>query len=547
MAYKPGIGQEPIYRLIEKAVNGQIDLPEIQRDFVWTKHQVQELLDSIIKRYPLGSILVWDIGNYTQGKYVNERIPKEWNVDGQQRITAFCLLARRKPYWFEIDKWRGLIEKYKVKVNILTLEVALESATIKNDPKWMYPHEIFNAKDLASLAEDCSKKLNDPKLFAKIYDNLKKIQDSLNIELPIIKISTSLEDVATIFERINSAGTRVKQADITLAYVAAYNQSWVREKLMKYLNDLEDEGFGFDPTLLIRALAVVGEGKAVLREVSDDFLKNKNNILDKAFEELKNSLYTIINEFRAIGILTSDIIFAKNTIIPLIYLKHMFKNTFDFKKALYFFLLALWMGRYSGSAETTLQEDINKIKKSTNFDDAIEDLVSELKIGPITVEQIRNVLHYQGEGRFFKLLLYLVVFKNGARDWFTGVRIGFTKQNEVNKGFNIEEHHIFPKSLLRSIGKLEEADLLPNIAFINPGTNKRLRDQPLIYIQKYGISRDELAKQLIPFEDEELLKLQNYEQFLNKRAELITQELNNYLKDLYPKYKYAVWQLSSAS
>jgi hypothetical protein len=132
----------------------------------------------------------------------------------------------------------------------------------------------------------------------------------------------------------------------------------------------------------------------------------------------------------------------------------------------------------------------------------------------------------------------LVIFKNGARDWFTGARIGFTKQNEVNEDFNIEEHHIFPKSLLRSIGKLEEADLLPNIAFINPGTNKKFRDQPLTYIQKYNISKDELAKQLIPFEDEELLKLQNYGQFLNKRAELIAQELNRYLKDLYPSSEY---------
>jgi hypothetical protein len=402
----------------------------------------------------------------------------------------------------------------------------------------MYPHEIFNAEDLASLAEDCSKRLNDPKLFAKIYDNLKKIQDSSNIELPMIKISTSLENVATIFERINSAGTRVKQADITLAYVAAYNQSWVREKLMKYLHDLEDEGFDLDPTLLVRALAVVGEGKAVLREVTDDFLKNKNNTLDNTFADLKNSLFTIISDFRAIGILTSDIIFAKNTIIPLIYLKHVFKNTFDFNKGLYFFLMALWAGRYSGSAETTLQEDVNKIKKSSNFEDAITDLLEELKMGAITVNQARNAMHYQGEGRFFKLLLYLVIFKNGARDWFTGVRIGFTKQNEVNKDFNIEEHHIFPKSLLRSIGKLEEADLLPNIAFINPGTNKKFRDQPLTYIQKYNISRDELAKQLIPFEDEELLKLQNYGQFLNKRAELIAQELNRYLKDLYPSSEY---------
>lgn len=75
VSYKPGIGQGTIRRLIKKAVQGQIDLPEIQRSFIWTKHQVQELMDSILKRYPLGSILIWDITNYIQGKALNEKVP----------------------------------------------------------------------------------------------------------------------------------------------------------------------------------------------------------------------------------------------------------------------------------------------------------------------------------------------------------------------------------------------------------------------------------------------------------------------------------------
>ncbi|MEM0217100.1 MAG: DUF262 domain-containing protein [Candidatus Bathyarchaeia archaeon] len=521
--------------MISKAVSGQIDLPEIQRSYVWTKHQVQELLDSILKRYPLGSILIWDISSYTQGKFINESTPKEWIVDGQQRITTFCLIARKKPYWFSIDEWQELIDKYRVKINVLTLEVALESSAIRYDPRWIYPHEVFNAENLSNLAESYANKLNDPKLFTRIYDNLNTIKDSLNIELPIIKISTSLENIATIFERINSGGTRVKQADVTLAYVAAYNPSWVREKLIKYLDDLEDEGFGLDPTLLVRALAVIGEDKAILKDVSDKFLRNENHALDSALEQLKSSLYLTIEDFRKIGILTSDIMYAKNAIIPILYLRNKFKNEFEFKKALYFFLMALWAGRYSGSAETTLQEDINKVKRASDFNSAIEALLAELKNDPITVDKIKNTIHYQGEGRFLKLLLYLVIFKKGAADWFTKVRIGFTKQNEVNKNFNIEEHHIFPKSLLRSLEMQDKADLLPNIAFINPGTNKKLRDQPLTYIRKYNIDRDELEKQLLPL-DEELLKVQNYDRFLEKRSELITYEINKYLSDLYPGY-----------
>jgi len=531
---KPGFSQETISRLIESATSGKIDIPEFQREFVWTKNQVADLLDSLIKGYPIGTILVWDLSDYTQGKHVYEKRSKEWLIDGQQRIVALCILNSKKPNWFNVDKWNDLVEKYKIKINILSLEVSLEYPAIKQNPEWVYPHDIFNARDIRKFAEELSNKLKRQDLFTKIYDNAKKIRDTLNMIIPVIKISTSLENIATIFERMNSAGTRIKQADIALAYVAAYNEGWIREKFTKYLNDLDDEGFYFDPAILIRAITSIGEDKAILREVSDDFLRNNNGLLDSAFEKFKNSLNRLILNFRNIGILSSELIYAKNTIIPLIYLHTKFESQFQFKKALLFFLLTLWRGRYSGSAETTLQEDINKIRNSNSFDEAINKLIEELKFTLIDKETIKNAIHYQGEGRFFKLLLYLIAYKNEATDWFTGVRIGYTKHNEVNCDFTIEEHHFFPKSLLERVGiEKEERELLGNIAFINPGTNKRLRDQPYTYIRKYNINRAELQKQLIPLE-ENLWRLENYGKFIEERSKLIADEINKFFRDLNP-------------
>jgi len=102
---KPGIGQEPIHRLIESTVNGKYDIPEFQREFVWTKNQVAELLDSLIDGYLIGSILIWDLNKYTEGKHVYENRPKEWIVDGQQRLIALCILNSKKPYWISVDEW----------------------------------------------------------------------------------------------------------------------------------------------------------------------------------------------------------------------------------------------------------------------------------------------------------------------------------------------------------------------------------------------------------------------------------------------------------
>lgn len=531
---KPGIGQEPIQRLIESTVNGKYDIPEFQREFVWTKNQVAELLDSLIEGYPIGSILIWDLNKYTEGKHVYENRPKEWIVDGQQRLIALCILNSKKPYWISVDEWNRIIKKYRIRVNILTLAVSLEYPAIRHNPEWIHPHKVFNVNDLKSFAEELSNKLNRPELFTKIYDNAKRIQGALDIDVPLVKVNTSLEKIATIFERINSAGTRIKQADITLAYVAAYNKGWIRDKFTKYLDDLDEEGFYFDPTLLIRAITSIGEDKAVLREVSDNFLRNKDGVLDKAFSRFKNSLNRLIQELRSVGVFSSNLIYAKNTVIPLIYLYNRFESEFNFKKAFIFFLTALWRGRYSGSAETTLQEDINKIKNAQDFEEAIEKLVAELTISKLDKDTVRNATYYQGEGRFLKLLLYLIAFRNGAVDWFTKAKLGYTKHNEINKDFTIEEHHFFPRSLLKSVGiEKNQRNLLANIVFINPGTNKRLRFQPYTYIQKYDIDPKELQKQLIPLDDN-LWKIQNYNEFVERRSELIAQGINNFLRSLHP-------------
>jgi len=534
---KPDVNNVSIGRFVEQAVSGDMDIPEFQREFVWTKDQVKELLDSLIKGYPVGAFIVWDLSQYTTGKHVYEKKKKEWIVDGQQRVVSFCILSQKKPYWLEVNDWNTILDKYRVRINVLTLEVSLEYPAIRKNPEWLYAHEILGFSDIKTSAENLSNLLHRPELFTKIYDNLAHVRDALSRNIPVIKISSSLEDIATIFERINSAGTRVKLADVTLAYLAAYNEGWIRDQFIKYLDGLNDEGFYFEPTLLIRALTSVGENKAVLRDVSDDFLRNKNGVLDTSFDALKDSLNTLIQAFRSIGILSSELIYAKNTMIPMVYLRSRFQATFAFDKALHFFLLAIRQGRYSGSAETTLQEDINAIQKSQTFDEAIDKLHTNLTPTTIDPNSVRNAVHYQGEGKFLKLVLYLIAHQNQASDWFSKIRLGYLPSNEINKDFTIEEHHFFPRGLLKNVGiEEEQRESLANITFINPGTNKRLRDEPYVYINKFGVDKNQLERQLVPVQDEQMWKLRNYDQFIEERATLISNAINNFLQNLFPSF-----------
>ena len=537
---------QSIARIIESATKGEYDIPEFQRRFVWSDHQVKDLLDSLIRGYPIGTFLIWDLTEYEVGRTTpREGRRREWIVDGQQRITALSILCRRKPYWINDEEWEKLLKRNKIKVNIRTLQVSLEYPAIKKNPEWIYPYEVLelnNDDEICEYVKNLMVKLNIPQElyideFIRIRDNVKRIRDALtSTRIPIIKISMPLEDVVEVFNRINSRGTRIRTADITLAYIAAYNPTWVKEKFLKYLEELDEEGYSIEAVQLLRSLIAVGEGKAIIRYVSREFLMNRNGKLDEAFGKLKKSLNTLIRMFQELGIFNFDLIYAKNTIVPVIYLHSRFPSEFKFNNAFHYFLLALAEGRYSGSAETQLQEDINKIKEASSFEEAIKSLHKEVRPLEITPEVVKESLHYRGIGRFFKLLLYLVVYKKGARDWFTNIQLGWLSDNEINRDFTIQVHHFFPRSLLKGIGMPpEKIDTIANITFINPQTNRRLRTAPSVYIKKYEIKPEELKKQLIPL-DEELWDIKNYDKFLNIRSELIARELISYLENLYPEY-----------
>lgn len=48
--------------LVEDIRNGRIGLPDIQRPFVWSATKVRDLLDSMYRGYPVGTLMFWETG-----------------------------------------------------------------------------------------------------------------------------------------------------------------------------------------------------------------------------------------------------------------------------------------------------------------------------------------------------------------------------------------------------------------------------------------------------------------------------------------------------
>ncbi|MEV0590129.1 DUF262 domain-containing protein [Nonomuraea cavernae] len=94
---RPSAATYELEKLVGMAWRGQIRVPHFQRDFRWNRADVVRLFDSIVKGYPVGSLLLW----------VRSAPPKRirlgalqieaprmdqalWVVDGQQRITSLA-------------------------------------------------------------------------------------------------------------------------------------------------------------------------------------------------------------------------------------------------------------------------------------------------------------------------------------------------------------------------------------------------------------------------------------------------------------------------
>ena len=78
--------------------DGLFAVPELQREFVWTSKKACELLDSLYRNYPIGTLLVWKTGRRNENQLRSQlHILPQFNpsnshiwflIDGQQRLSV---------------------------------------------------------------------------------------------------------------------------------------------------------------------------------------------------------------------------------------------------------------------------------------------------------------------------------------------------------------------------------------------------------------------------------------------------------------------------
>ncbi|PTU72806.1 DUF262 domain-containing protein [Pseudomonas mangrovi] len=207
-----------IMRLEELAIlvkSGEIKLPKFQRPFVWQKSDMLKLLDSIYKGYPIGSILIWNSSQKLtsersiSGLEVNTdestRYPTNYLLDGQQRLTTLCGALF----------WDGVGEK-----DIWNIHFDLESETFVHPPEnnlvSLFPlNRLIKTSD---FIRQCMKfeHLEDGRRYFETAERL--LRSIKDYKIAVVKIGDmTIDEVAPIFERINSTGRKLTIVDLMMA------------------------------------------------------------------------------------------------------------------------------------------------------------------------------------------------------------------------------------------------------------------------------------------------------------------------------------------
>ena len=238
--------------LLSDVKNGRIGLPDLQRPFVWKDNKVRELLDSMMKGYPIGYIMLWaSPDDYENTGYIgkNDKMfkrPDDLVIDGQQRLTA--LLAAM--YGVIIKDKNYKERKIRISFNPLTREFAVWTQAYEKNSVWISEiSSVFAAdqehniskfrKAFIKNANEGRAKNNEPELTEDEEDAIEEnINDLLNLgiySLPTLKINSKAdeEDVADIFVRVNSSGQNLTEKNFIETLIAVYDND-VHDKINNF-------------------------------------------------------------------------------------------------------------------------------------------------------------------------------------------------------------------------------------------------------------------------------------------------------------------------
>ncbi len=550
---------------------GELRLPEMQRRYVWRSTRVRDLLDSLYRNYPSGTILLWQTDEavpqqeFAVAQQGNPYQSTRLLLDGQQQLTSLSAVIRG-----ESVSVRGRKKPIELLFNLEHPEHPDELALVPevNEDGDDEEDEEELSNDEADSSEDELQKLFDHMTFivatrkleqlpqwVKVTDVFKSDGDRPFLKragitdlddarsekysqrlarlrgirkyvyrMDILERTLSYGEVTDIFVRVNSLGAKLRSSDLALAQITV---KW--RGALKTFQDFERQcakvGFDLDLGLHLKNMVAFATQQSRFLTVG----KLPIERLKQAWKECVPGMEFALNFLKNnVGIDSPALLSSPFLLVTLGYYGH--KRNFQIgaeesQRLRYWALIANAKGRYSrGSSETLLDQDLATLRDEGGANELIDRL--RLQVGRL------DIAPEELEGRNQRSALFKTMFlafrAAGARDWRSNLTIALDHKGSHHR---LQFHHVFPKAVLKSSYTAREADDIANLAFIGGDTNRKISDKPPSQyfppmIEKSGLVAFEA--QCIPT-DSALLGVEGYKNFLAERRKAVSRRLNEFL------------------
>ncbi|WQV55340.1 DUF262 domain-containing protein [Helicobacter pylori] len=556
-------------KTIKEVVDGlnvRYFLPDIQREYVWLQNadgkKIEQLFDSILRGYPIGSFLFWKlpkediaksdeqdsdklnfqlyqfITNYDERKPHNEKIRIEQIkrddlyivLDGQQRLTSLYIglkgtrtLKKKNARYDNPNAYeeKRLYLNLKHQPNMDNPEdnygFEFHAKTPTNDEEhwWFKVGDILELKNVWNYVQEHD--LKDNRL--ELLETLNKAVHDKQLISFFEEKEKNLNKVLNIFIRVNSGGVKLSYSDLLMSILTASFSSDIRERINELVDALKDKGFsnmGQDQVLKTCLLLI---GKDTTFELKNFNKKNIKEIEDN-WEKITDSICNaaeLLKTFGYAGYLGSAYILSS---LAYFYFLNSKMNESDKEQALIFVRNAQITSYFSSSTDTKLSIIAHSMKDAPTFEQFRQKLAKhETSPLKITNDAIEEMMCSSSHARVFPILQIL-----------------YPNLNYKTTTFHID--HIYPKSKFKKENKKLDKDFyecgnhLYNLQLLEGTENQAKKDKdPEVWLkEEYKDERAIEEYKRKNYIDPTLkLEWENIKEFREKREEAIIEKLKEAL------------------
>jgi hypothetical protein len=513
---------ERILQLASRVLVGDIILPEFQRPFVWKRGQILELMDSIYRNYPIGSLLVWESTQKLASKRTiadlqvaerSETYPVNYLLDGQQRLSAICGTI----YWTPGNPRSVWNVVFDLKTGKFHHSDQVDGHPIHHIPLRRMADAPEFYRRLGPL-DDQEMKDRADLLFTRF----------LQYQVPLVTLGDmSIDDVAPVFERINSTGTRLTIYDLMRA--ATWSPDFDLGNTVDGIKrTLEPKKFHtLDNKTFLRTLGAAAGGDFsaqsidALRDLTQPELSAAAGAMKAASLRAADFLATQISAPRA------EALPYANQFAVLCEVFRVLPQPTDaqLREIKRWFWLTTLSGYFSGWDSGQMTQDTRQIRA---FAEGGADTLGEGGVVPSS--SLWRMKPFRANSAVSKML-GLILAHQGPTDLVNGQKIDVDKSLAWSN--DKEYHHFFPQAHLRrkSIGA-NASNVVGNIVLLTSASNIQISDSsPSDYLQRImdASGRAELVRRLesnlVPESALDAALADDYTAFLEARSQFLHQHV----------------------